>query len=101
MGGYRILGEGGGEAHILRYVEVTLGKEAGKGEGEGGSFVACLGHLTMAHAFLSRGGTTAPTPDRDTFNIWTLSTFLTYITVYHKGRMLLELYRFLSKMFCE
>ena len=35
------------------------------------SFVACLGHLTIRHASLSRR-TTVPTPNRDASNIWAL-----------------------------
>ena len=54
--------------------------EEGRGEGrEGGerggaySFVACLSHLTIDHASLSRRST-GPTPNRHTSNIWALST---------------------------
>ena len=50
--------------------------------GEGGgaySFVACLRHLTIDHASLPRRST-APTPNKDTSNIWALITLLPYIT---------------------
>ena len=40
---------------------------------EGGSFVACLGHLIIGHASLSRRST-VPTPIRDTSNTWALNT---------------------------
>ena len=43
------------------------------------SFAACLGHLTIDHASLSRPST-VPTPTRDTSNIWALITILPYIT---------------------
>ena len=50
------------------------------GEGGGGySFVACLSHLTIDHASLSRWSPVL-TPKRDTSNIWTLITLLPYIT---------------------
>ena len=54
----------------------------GGGGGEGAySFVACLSHLTIDHASLSRRST-VPTPNRDTptSNIWALSTLLPYTT---------------------
>ena len=35
------------------------------------SFVACVGHLTISHASLSRRST-VPTPNRDTSNVWAL-----------------------------
>ena len=37
-------------------------------------FVACLSHLTIDHASLSRRDT-VPTPNRDTSNIWALISF--------------------------
>ena len=37
------------------------------------SFVVCLSHFTIDHAFLSRRST-VPTPSRDTSNIWVLIT---------------------------
>ena len=43
------------------------------------SFVACLSHLTIDHASLSRRST-VPTPNRDTSNIWALMTLLPYTT---------------------
>ena len=43
------------------------------------SFVACLSHLTIDHASLSRRST-VPTPNRDTSNIWALITLFPYIT---------------------
>ena len=51
---------------------------AGKGGRGGYSFVACLSYLTIDHASLSRRST-VPTPNRDTSNIWTLSTVLPYM----------------------
>ena len=43
------------------------------------SFVACLvSHLTIDHASLSRRST-VPTPNRDTSNVWALSTFIPYV----------------------
>ena len=43
------------------------------------SFVACLSHLTIDHAFLSRR-ITVPTPSRDASNIWALITLLLHTT---------------------
>ena len=43
------------------------------------SFVACLSHLTIDHASLSRRST-VPTPSRDTSNIWELITLLPHAT---------------------
>ena len=43
------------------------------------SFVACLGHLAIEHASLSRRST-VPTPNRDTSNIWALIMLLPYTT---------------------
>ena len=39
------------------------------------SLVACLSHLTIDHASLSRRST-VPTPNRSTSNIWALITLL-------------------------
>ena len=64
---------GGGELGMLG-VRVRV-----MGAGGGYSFVACLGHLTIDHASLSRGST-VPTPNRDTSNIWALITLLSYTT---------------------
>ena len=41
------------------------------GGGAGYSSVACLSHMTIAHASLSKRGT-VPTLDRDTSNVWAL-----------------------------
>ena len=56
-------------------------KDAGEGSGGGMAylFVACLSHLTIDHASLSRRST-VPTPNRDTSNVWALITLLPYIT---------------------
>ena len=43
------------------------------------SFIACLSHLIIDHASLSRRST-VPTPNRDTSNIWALTTLFPYIT---------------------
>ena len=43
------------------------------------SSVACLSHLALDHASLSRRST-VPTPNRDTSNIWALITLLPCIT---------------------
>ena len=48
------------------------------GGGGGYSFFACLSHLTIDHASLSRRST-VPTPNRDTSNVWALITLLPYI----------------------
>ena len=51
---------------------ISWGGGGGEGAGAGGgaySFVACLSHLTIDNASLSRRST-VPTPDRDTSNIW-------------------------------
>ena len=57
----------------------------GERRGEGAySFVACLSHLTVDHASLSRRST-VPTPDRDTSNVWVLNTFLPLL---HKNALL-------------
>ena len=48
-------------------------------EGAAYSFVACLSHLTIDHASLSRRST-VPTPNRDTSNIWALITLHPHIT---------------------
>ena len=61
---------------------ICVGGEAGRGRGAGGgliSFVACLSHLTIDHAFLSKKGT-VPTPNRDTSNNWALFTLFPYLT---------------------
>ena len=50
--------------------------------GRGGgayAFGACLGHLTVDHAFISRRST-VPTSNRDTSNIWVLITPFSCIT---------------------
>ena len=44
------------------------------------SFVACLSHLTIDHASLSRQSTACTIPNRGTSKIWALSTFFPYIT---------------------
>ena len=49
------------------------------GGGMGYSFVACLSHLTVDHASLSRQST-VPTPNRDTSNIWALVTLFPHST---------------------
>ena len=65
--------------NISRPVQLSPGQTGG-GEGGGAySFVACLGHLTIDHASLSRRST-VPTPNRDTSNIWALVALLPYIT---------------------
>ena len=52
-------------------------REGGREGGRGGTFVACLRHSMIDHAYLSRGGT-IPTPRRDISNIWALISFLPY-----------------------
>ena len=54
----------------------------GWGDRGGGvySFVACLSHLTIDHASVSRW-CTVPAPDRDTSNIWAL---ITLFSIYYK-----------------
>ena len=49
-----------------------LAQKVGRG-GEAYSFVACLSHLTIDHASLSRRST-VPTHNRDTSNFWALIT---------------------------
>ena len=49
-------------------LEVSVRSHAMTGGGGAYSFVACLSHLTIGHASLSRRST-APTPNRDTSNI--------------------------------
>ena len=59
------------------------GRQGGRERGRGSrrySMVACLRHLTVDHASLSRQAT-LPTPHRETSNIWALFTFLPYITL--------------------
>ena len=51
------------------------------GGGGAYSFVACLSHLTIDHASLSIRST-VPTPNRDTSNMWTFTTFLPYTRYY-------------------
>ena len=53
--------------------------QAGVGGGEAYSFVACLSHMTIDHAFLSRR-ITVPTPNRYISNVWGLITFFRYMT---------------------
>ena len=59
--------------------EAENGTRMGVGDGDGYSFLACRGHLTIDHASLSRRST-VPTPDRDTCNILALTTLLPYTT---------------------
>ena len=47
----------------------------GGGGGALSSAVACLGHLTIDHAFLARRST-VPTPNRDTCNSWAITMCL-------------------------
>ena len=69
----RVKGRGGKGRRKGRGGEERLGVGGGgKWDGRGGggdSFVACLSHLTIDHASLSRRST-VPTPNRDTFNVW-------------------------------
>ena len=52
--------------------------------GGGYSFAdACLSHLTVDHASLSRRST-VPTPNKDTSNIWGLTTPFPYTRYYIK-----------------
>ena len=52
----------------------------GEGCGGGGySYVACLSHLTIYHASLSRRSA-VPTPDTNTLNVWALMALFSYIT---------------------
>ena len=46
--------------------------------GGGSSFVACLGHVTVDHASISRRSTVA-TPNIDTSNVCVLSKFIPYV----------------------
>ena len=68
---------GGGQDGLMGCKGTTATVEVGVVVGGGGaySFVACLSSLTMDHAFLS-ARSTVHTPNRDTSNIWALSTFL-------------------------
>ena len=49
------------------------------GGGAAYSFVACLRHLTIDHASLSRRST-VPTPNKDTSSFWALITLLRYVS---------------------
>ena len=80
MGGRSVREREGGEGRKEGIEEG--GREGGREGGGGGraySFVACLNHLTIDHASLSRRST-VPTPDRDTSNIWALIKLFPYIT---------------------
>ena len=71
------------QQEILQRRRVPSGEGTGTGTGGGAaySFVACLSHLTIDHASLSRRSTVpTPTPNRDTSNIWALITLLPCIT---------------------
>ena len=65
---------------VFHYLLPRPGRRWREGGGEGAySFVACLRHLTIDRASLSRRST-VPTPIRDTSNIWAPMTLLPYIT---------------------
>ena len=75
--GLSVKGQGG-----VRNEGGVRGREWGWGwrwGGGGFSFVACLSHLTIDHASLSRRSTVL-TPNKDTSNIGALITLLPYIT---------------------
>ena len=44
------------------------------------SFVACFSHFTIDHASLSIG-TTVPTPNKETSNVWALIDVFPHITL--------------------
>ena len=60
-------------------IKVRRRRRRAGGGGGAYSFVACLCHLTIDHASLSRRSA-VPTPNRDTSNIWALITLLPYFT---------------------
>ena len=68
------------DVHVVdgprRDAHTQVRRAAGGGWGGGAySFVACLSHLTIDHASLSRRSTVLA-PNRDTSNIWALITLL-------------------------
>ena len=63
--------------------------------GGGDAFVACLRHLTIDHASLSRRST-VPTPHRDISNIWVLIKFFPDATWKRFANLIPSLFRRLS-----
>ena len=76
--GDKSLGTRGRYVFLYTAVEKRAKTERG---GLSCSFVACLSHLTIDYASLSRRSTAPTTPDIGPSNIWALITFFPYICI--------------------
>ena len=83
QGGCGFGGTSTGSEAVQRREPGLEGGRRGRGGGNGGRthFVACVSHLTVDHATLSRRST-VPAPNRDTSNIGVLGTFFPHTNIY-------------------